>query len=250
VDAIDQFADLVAGENWIAVEDGALLIAAHLDETVVVDEQRTRLDDLADRVREPTLDGLRRLLFDQVGLAGDRRTYHDPRNSLLPAVLDRGQGIPLSLAVVTMAVGRRVGVPLDGVAMPGHFLVRDRVDTTVFIDVFDGGRELDAAACVVLFHRLRGEVESFDPSWLEPVPPRPILARMLMNLRLAFGRERDRESLRRTLHLLTLMPQSGDEEARELAAVLTAQGRFDLAAEVYDQLDDLDRSLALRARLN
>jgi regulator of sirC expression with transglutaminase-like and TPR domain len=256
MDVVEQFALLVAGENPILVDEGALLIAAHLEAGVEPKRERDRLDGLAASVREPTLDGVRQLLFDDLGFAGDRHTYYDPRNSLLPAVLDRRLGIPISLAVLTMAVARRVGAPLDGVGMPGHFLLRDRVDHHVFIDPFAGGVELDRTGCERRFREIQGPGADFEPAWLEPTPARAILARMLANLRAIHGHRGDRGPLCRVLELLVHLPDSGDEEARQLAAALVALGRFDEAAAVHDRLagegDDEDRSRAtkLRARLN
>lgn len=239
MDAAQRFGELVSGDDWIPVDEGALLIALQLDGDRDLDHERQRLDAIAAQVREPTLDGLRHLLFDDLGFTGDRASYYDPQNSMLPAVLDRRLGIPISLSVLMIAVGRRIGVPLDGVGMPGHFLLRDRVDPEVFIDAFAGGRELDRAACEAM-------VDGFDPAWLEPVPPRAILMRMLNNLRAIYSRGH-RAQLVKVLELATLLSAT---EAPAYAAVLVAQGRFDKAADVYDTLDERDRANALRARLN
>jgi regulator of sirC expression with transglutaminase-like and TPR domain len=257
MDGAARFAGFVAGDQPIAVDEGALLIAAHLDPGIEVARERRRLDHLADSVREPTLDGVRRRLFDDLGFVGDRATYYDPRNSMLPSVLDRRKGIPISLAVLTMAVAARVSVPLDGVGMPGHFLLRDRVDDQVFIDPFDRGLELDRAGCEARFRQIQGPEAPFDPGWLEPTPARGILARMLANLRAVYGRTGDRGGLLGVLELVTALPESGDEDARMLASALAARGRFDEAASVHERLagdgadgDDRAQATSLRARLN
>lgn len=252
-DAVERFARLVAGGDPIAVDDGALLIAAALDPDVAPEDERLRLDHLAASVREPTLDGVRHLLFDDLGFSGDRTTYYDPRNSLLPDVLDRRQGIPITLAVLTMAVARRVGAPVDGVGMPGHFLLRDRVDHRVFIDPFWGGVELDRAGCERRFRQVQGPDAAFDPTWLEPTPERAILARLLANLRAIHERQGSRDELARVLDLLNRLPGRTDDDARRLANVLASQGRFDEAASVHEDLsseDDRRQASQLRARLN
>ncbi|HMC70976.1 MAG TPA: transglutaminase-like domain-containing protein, partial [Mycobacteriales bacterium] len=124
VDATERFVEVVAGrEPALPLDEIAFLIAAHAHGGLDVDAQLTRLDELADQVRDPTLDGLRRLLFRDLGFTGNEGDYYDARNSFLDDVLDRRTGIPISLAVLTMEVGRRVGVPLAGVSMPGHFLL-------------------------------------------------------------------------------------------------------------------------------
>ncbi len=123
--ATDAFIALVQGpENALHLDHAALLLAAHAEPGLDVGAQLDRIDDLAARCPAPTLDGVRGLLFEDMGFSGDTEYYSDPRNSLLDQVLDRRLGIPISLSVLMMEVGRRVGVPLEGVAMPGHFLVR------------------------------------------------------------------------------------------------------------------------------
>ena len=128
-DVTDRFAELVRGpESECRLDLGAMLIAAHARRDLDVDEQLTRLDKLAASCGEPTLDGLTRHLFQEEELQGDIEEYSHPRNSLLDSVLDRRRGIPITLSVVVLEVGRRLGVPLEGIGMPGHFLVRDKVD--------------------------------------------------------------------------------------------------------------------------
>ena len=82
-----------------------------------------------------------------------------------------------------MEVGRRIGVPLSGVGMPGHFLMRDKVDPSVFIDPFHAGRELDADGCRALHRAMAGPAAPWDPGYLEPIDRPAIVARILANLR-------------------------------------------------------------------
>lgn len=87
---------------------------------------------------------INRHLFDELGYSGDHQEYYDPRNSYLNQVFERRLGNPISLALVQMEVARRLGIPLDGVSFPGHFLVRLPVDDGVLVmDPFNGGRPLD-----------------------------------------------------------------------------------------------------------
>jgi regulator of sirC expression with transglutaminase-like and TPR domain len=87
---------------------------------------------------------INRHLFDELGYSGDHDEYYDPRNSYLNQVFERRLGSPISLALVQMEVARRLGIPLDGVSFPGHFLVRLPVDDGVLVmDPFNGGRPLD-----------------------------------------------------------------------------------------------------------
>ena len=123
--------------------------------------------------------------------------YYDPRNSFLNDVLERRVGIPITLAVLALEVGRRIGVPLAGVGMPGHFLLRDKVDRDVFIDPFDGGRLLDADGCRRLFTgRGRARTPPGRTSYLEPVGNLSIISRILTNLRAIYEGRRDLVNLR------------------------------------------------------
>ncbi len=186
--------------------------------------------------------------------------YYDPRNSFLPDVITRRVGIPISLAVLAISVGRRIGVPLDGVGMPGHFLLRDKVDPDVFVDPFAAGARLDRDACSRVFHALQGDDVPFVDSYLTPVTATDITARMLANLRGIYAAVGDRDALSWVLRLRTLVPGSAPEDRCELAELLTMTGRFDAAAHELDVLaTDLGGSLGdeyaaranqLRARLN
>ena len=221
MDLTERFVELVNGpEPALPLDEAGLLIAAHAKPVLDVAEQLARFDALAEQVREPTLDGLRRLLFRDLGFAGNEDDYFDPRNSYLDDVLDRRTGIPISLAVVMMEVGRRVAVPLSGVSMPGHFLVRDKVDPEVFIDPFSRGVVLDRRGCQLRFHGVHGVAATFDPAFLEPVGRRAIVDRMLANLEGIAGTTGDRTMLGWVLRLRASMPVAAEAVRRRLSAAL------------------------------
>lgn len=257
-----RFAAVMAGpEPALALDEAALLIAAHAHEGLDVDAQLARIDDLAAGIANPTLDGLRRHLFADLGFSGNELDYYDPSNSYLDDVLDRRVGLPITLSVLTMEVGRRVGVPLAGVSMPGHFLVRDKVDPEVFVDPFARGVEIDRRGAEARFHVIQGPGAVFDPSFLEPVGRRSIVARMLANLETVATLRGEREMLAWVLQLKAVLPESPAEDHRKLASVLASGGRYVEAAEVLErlatQLDDSDAARdassaagRLRAKLN
>lgn len=258
MDATDRFAELVRGpEAQCRLDVGTMLIAAHAHPTLPVDDELVRFDDLAGGVDEPTLDGLTRHLFHDLGFQGDVEDYSHPRNSLIDTVLDRRTGIPITLSVVVMEVGRRLGVPLQGVGMPGHFLVRDRDDADVFVDPF-WRVQLDRAGCEKLFRALHGPKTKLEDRFLDPVGNRAILARVLTNLRRSYAGQGDRTGALWAQCLRVLVPGATAEDRRELAALLAANGRFDAAAEELDAIadegwgSDRDRvaARAMRAKLN
>lgn len=118
-----------------------------------------------------------------LGLRGDVEGYAEPANSFLDQVLDRRRGIPITLSVLAMTIGRRTGVALVGVGMPGHFLVRHDGQPRVLLDCFDGGRRLTSGDCEAIVQRIHGHQASFDLAWLDPTPAHDIVVRILTNLR-------------------------------------------------------------------
>ncbi|MDA8045945.1 MAG: transglutaminase-like domain-containing protein, partial [Actinomycetota bacterium] len=135
MDVPARWADLVRRpEPEVPLDEAALLISAAADPGLDVDAQMARLDDLGARVGSDEPDAVSRLLFGELGLRGDRDGYYQPVNSYLDRVLDRGLGIPITLAVLLVEVGRRAGVVLEAVGMPGHFLVRDPARPGTLID--------------------------------------------------------------------------------------------------------------------
>lgn len=191
----ERFAEAVHAGDEVPLGLAWALLTAHAHPTVDPDALLADLDDLAAACRTPTLDGVLHHLFVDQGFAGNRAEYYDPANSYLDAVLERHLGIPITLAVLTIEVGRRLGVPIAGVGLPGHFVLRDRVDPEVFIDPFAGGTVLDRSGCLALLRRIHGEEVELDPRWLEPVGPRAILERMLANLVRTFQQRGDAADL-------------------------------------------------------
>jgi regulator of sirC expression with transglutaminase-like and TPR domain len=200
MDCTARFAALVGGpDRAIPLDETALLIAAH-DHDVDIDRQLHRLDDVAAAVREPTIDELRRVLFVQHGLAGAADDYYAPENSFLDTVLDRGRGIPITLAVLMMEVGRRVGVAVHGIGAPGHFLVQHDDELR---DPFDGGRVVEG--------------EGIHPSYLAPIGPRALLGRMLANLRQIYQTAGEFTSLLWVMRLRCAIPDVPDSDHEQLA---------------------------------
>jgi regulator of sirC expression with transglutaminase-like and TPR domain len=234
-----------------------VLIAAHARRDLDVDAQLQHLDELAASCPGSDVDALTAHLCETLGFRGDTDDYSDPRNSLLDVVLDRRLGIPISLSIVVLEVGRRLDIPLQGVGMPGHFLVRDAKDDDVFVDPFHRV-QLDRAGCETLFAKLHGAKARFEPRFLEPVGQRAIMARMLTNLQRSFVGRGDRAGALWSQCLRVLVPGTTVTDRRQLAAMLAANGRFDSAAQELDAIAEeglggvRDRiaATAMRAKLN
>jgi regulator of sirC expression with transglutaminase-like and TPR domain len=250
VDATARFAEVMrAPEHLIALDEAALLIAAHACAGLDVEAQLGRIDALATRCRPGSLDRLADVLFTEEGFTGDQESYDDPANSFLPQVLDRRRGLPITLSVLTMEVGRRVGVHLDGIGMPGHFLVRSAADA-IYLDPFYGGTRLTQDECRRRFFAVAGPGATWADSYLVPVGPRAIVARMLANLQRRFLADADAAALVWVLRLRRSVPGVASGESEEAARILTASGRFAEAATVLEAVGSNSSAAALRARLN
>lgn len=178
-------------DDRLDLAEGALLISA--DENPGLDPRASleRLDRWAGQLRPrlarrrgdlERLSELCGFLYREKGLRGNRDDYYDRRNSFLDQVLERRLGIPITLAVVLLEMGRRVGVPLVGIGFPGHFLVRHACHPRLLVDPFDGGNVLTHEDCSELLRRLTHGRIPFSPRLLEPVGTREILQRILNNL--------------------------------------------------------------------
>ena len=241
-----RFARLFAGDDDPPLDRVAALIAQLDPDAPDDDEQLSLLDELAAGVPAPRGDAAVALMthvFGTIGLAGATSSYYDPANSYLHRILERRRGIPISLAVVVIEVGRRVGVELTGVGMPGHFLVGDGPEPKRWFDPFAGGRALTAAGCRGLFARLHPGVH-LDDEWLRPVGALEIAERMLTNLRLIHLRAGNPSSLIPVLQLRAELPVSTLADQVELATVLARMGRHEAAADQREKLAQLDPAQA------
>lgn len=137
----------------------------------------------APRTAAGVLRRLRAVLFEEHGFRGNDDAYYDPRNSFLNEVLDRRLGIPITLSVLYMEVAGRVGLTLQGVGFPGHFLVKHvSGGREIFIDPFHRGEILSADDCRQRLQQASPK-RALDPRWLDAVSPRQIIGRMLHNLK-------------------------------------------------------------------
>jgi hypothetical protein len=227
----------------------AILLSAHrslfVPDSQHVDKSLNTLEQLAIRASASTFEAWHRLLWIDVGLSGNGIEYHDVRNSFLPDVLDRGVGIPISLAVIGIEVGRRLRLPIYGVGMPGHFLLgygpthpgRDH-DERRFVDPFNSGAVLDVGGAAERFASMFGTNHSFDEDYLRPTEPAAILIRMCANLKQNYARAKDIPGLLDIMRLRSCLPDTSITEGRELVRLLHARGFGTDALAVCDQIED------------
>lgn len=233
VNDTERFAFLMArDEASIDVDEAALVVASHFHDGVDIDECLDQLDALA--VRCPgSLDGLLAHVFSDLGFRGNTEGYYDQDNSCLDTVIERRLGIPLTLSIVLMALGRRSGRALLGVGMPGHFLSLD-VESGHYIDAFGGGTVLDEEGCRELFAQLHGREATFHSSMLDPIGPRGIIRRMLNNLAQIAAASNDHRSRILATRLRSILPDATTWERTELARAYEASGDFERASCVLE----------------
>ena len=180
-------------EPELDLAEAALLIAAEeypdLRPAVYLNQIARMSSDLKQRIRaevEPqrVVERANMYFFEELHFKGNREEYYDPRNSFLNEVIDRRVGIPITLAVLYVAVGERAGLPVRGVGMPGHFLVAYAPSSPggVFVDAFNG-RTLTREECAKMLEEMYGGTVPMRPALLQPSTKRQILARILNNLK-------------------------------------------------------------------
>ena len=275
---LDGFASLVEpAQEDASIDLAAAALAIARTEYPLLDEPYylERLEALAKRVRgrmrsNPTareiIALLNRVLFEEEGLRGNCDDYYDPRNSFLNDVLDRKLGIPISLSVIYMDVARRVGFPIVGTGMPGHFLLKhyDVMCGETLIDPFNRGRIVGAADCQKRLDEIyAGELE-LQPEFLQAVTHREILIRVLNNLWQIYFTQRNFHKGLVVLDLLLVIPPQCPDLLRERGLVRLNLERYwgeaqDLgaylqlppeAADADDVRETLDMLRQFLARLN
>ncbi|MXY20043.1 MAG: tetratricopeptide repeat protein [Dehalococcoidia bacterium] len=198
---LSQFAEVTDRPDYeIDVARAAMLLAAAEYPNLNVERELFTFQRLAGAISSKFLDDddplycvnvISEHLFDNMGFRGDEDNYYDPRNSYLNQVIERRTGIPITLAVVYMEVGRRLKVPLLGIGMPGHFLVRHREIENLYIDTFNGGILLSEEECrEILSDRTLGDLD-WSSDLLKPVLNREIVARMIRNLKAIYMTDQD-----------------------------------------------------------
>lgn len=263
------FMNSIAGdEASIDLARAALLIAAEEDPDLDIGRYLERLEGLAEQVRahlvltsdqadaDPTtehacleiLRAMNMVLFEQEHFRGSRVDYYNPQNSFLNRVLERRLGIPLSLSLLYMEVGKRLGLRLAGVGMPFHFIVHCALPegAGLFIDPYEKGKFLSAPDCRRRLVQIFKDPANLDAHWLEPLPPKQILIRLLTNLKHIYLHKNDfQRALDVCDRILLLNPQlASDIRDRGVIAFhlkLYSRALRDLSTylELTPQADDL-----------
>jgi regulator of sirC expression with transglutaminase-like and TPR domain len=235
---LEAFRELLAREDSrIDIAHACLMIAQDAYPQLDIERYLGDIERMAMRLRgrvaqdcgaEERVVALNQFLFEDLGFQGNTEAYYDPRNSYLNEVMDRRIGIPITLSVLYMAVGRRIGLPLEGVSFPGHFLVRLRLRAgTLVLDPFIGGAPQSEDELRARLQRVipPGATDNLPVSelpldqFLEPATNRQTLARVLRNLKVIY-RETDKpERMLDVLNRMLLVTPESSAELRDRGIV-------------------------------
>ncbi len=222
-----------------------LLVAKEEYPQLSVELYLARLDQLAEEVKDRladetaplvVLEELVATLYVRRKFMGNRKAYYDPRNSFLNDVLDRGLGIPLTLGIVTLEVGWRLGLPLEGVSFPSHFLVRYKGDALdLLLDPFDGGEVRFEDEAQELLDRAFGGTVRLQDAFMRKADRRDMLVRLLTNLKGVYINVGDHARALAAVERILLVTPTAPAETRSRGALLARMGRHDEAAEQLEE---------------
>jgi len=230
--ALQTFAEVIARDDVRDLGRACLLIAQDAYPGLDIGRYMAQIESMAlglrTRVRqggaEEKVVALNEFLFEELGYWGNADDYYDPRNSYLNEVIDRKTGIPITLSILYMELGRRIGLPLEGISFPGHFLVQVQVRGGVLIlDPFAGGAPQSETALRERLARVIPEGAAPDVSvselpmdqFLEPATNRQILSRVLRNLKGIYSETGKPERLLEVLNRMLVVSPDAAAELRD-----------------------------------
>lgn len=208
-----------APEDQLDLEKGAFLVARYAYPGLDVDSYVRKLDAIAGEVLdrmgtrvsgEETVKTLGRYLFTEQGFRGNTKNYYEPDNSYLNRVVDRRTGIPISLSIFYLLIGKRLNLPVHGIGMPGHFLVKYEADRyKMFVDCFNAGALLTEKDCQRF---LMQAGYGFEDKYLQHSSTRGILARMLKNLIAVYDKMNEYVKRDRLTRFMEILGESKQED--------------------------------------
>lgn len=179
-----------------------------------------------------------RVLVDQEGFHGDTDDYYNPSNSYLSAVLDRKRGLPILLSALWMLVGEQAGISVEGIGLPGHFIVRVGGAGGVLVDPFAGGKMLSVRDCAEMVETLSSGTVTWNDAYLASTTLDSLLERVLRNLMHSFQRSGEPESLFRAAKFYSALRPHEVEPLLVHARLAEAMGARQMALDIYGAIQD------------
>lgn len=232
-------------DREINLAEAALAIAASEYPKLDVRSYLEQLDNMAGVVSERLSSGaslstvisqMNRFLFEEQGFVGNTVAYYDPRNSFLNEVLERKMGIPITLSLVYLEIGQRLGLPFAGVMFPGHFLVKLNIHGgDIVLDPYAGGRSLSKEKLNVRLSRVCRRDDLDLSRLLASARKKDTLVRLLRNLKgIYIGSGEYHKALNTIQHILIIKPDSR-KEIRDRGYVYEKLECFRAASEDYQR---------------
>jgi len=243
MDDLAAFQRFTGRDEHLDLGRAALAIARIEHPDLSVEAEVARLDELAARSaaartgdRQAALDRLLAFLFKEEGFRGNAEEYYDPRNSCLNDVLDRKLGIPITLSILTIEIARRVGIEVEGVSLPGHFIVSASLGARrIFLDPFNRGAVLTPAQAEEVASRAVGRPVKLAEEHWAPCAKRHILVRMLRNLKGIYARQEDWTRALAVVDRLLVLDADSPVHLRDRGSVLVRLGRLHEGAAAWDR---------------
>lgn len=233
-----------APEKHINLALAAVLIAAEENPDVDIVRSMGRIALLRRRVRRKlkryrtaydVLHAVNEVMFEEERFSGNRRNYYDPRNSLLPEVLERRLGMPITLSIIYLELAAAGGRELASIGLPGHFVLRaGRGESRIYVDPFDRGGLLSRAECLQLVKANSKGGESPE-RYLRPMGKRAVLQRLLTNLKIAYMRLKDLPRALRAAERIQLVEPEAWHNLGDMARIHSNMGNFVAATDTLLQ---------------
>ena len=251
-----EFLKLLTRRADIDLAEVALEIARDVEPDIDSESVRAWVDARAAEVRGPVagadseveaLAALGRCIHGEHGVTGGCAAFESADGSFLHKVIETKTGIPISLSILYLAVARRVGLDVQGVTAPRHFLVRyEAANGPVFIDAYHGGRVLTQAECLKFLSGMTGQPAELIAPSLRPADSRSIVVRLLNNLKALFAKQGDWSRAWLMQHRLVVLQPARYDERRDLAIIALKAGRPGCAVDLLNSClasgPDVDRA--------
>jgi len=243
----------------VDIGEAALLLAALDRPEVPLERYRAHLAEIGGAVAaavaglddaEAIATGLRTIMHELYGYAGDERTYDDLQNANLIRVIDRRKGLPVALGILYIDIGRRAGLAIHGLAFPGHFLLRlEAAGQRLVLDPFNGGRTLGAAGMRGLLTTMMGADAALLPEHHQTVDPRTVLLRLQNNIKIRALKAGDSAHAAETLRSMTDLAPMDTPLWFELGEIEAKAGNLNAGIAAFEQALATASDARLRARL-
>ena len=233
-----------APEERIDLGRAALTIALADYPDLDISKYLGRIDELAIQVSQRSgadadifrsIAALNYVLFTEQGFGGNREDYYDPKNSFLNEVIERKRGLPITLSILYMEVGQRIGITIEGVGFPGHFLVKTKSeDDEIVIDPFNSGDVKSHEELQIMLDQIYSGKVRLHRELLAALPKKQILKRMLGNLKAIYGRAEEWVKLIAVLDRLLILDPDSVENLRDRGVVYR---RLDCYGQAKDDFE-------------